>query len=341
MEEGLNKKAILALGGGVRLPEGFEFPFRISHSTAGPGAGFGSAVFAFGRYRVKKSVSYTGGEFELVVDGDRYSMTRRGEPFIDEIRLEPVVRHSPEQAFFNLDPRCMFHCVYCNSPLLDPSEDKHLSTEKIMDMLEESTSQYGIKCVSFTSGVVGSVQQTVDRMVEAVKAVKARFPDMPVGVEPYVATREQIQSLKDAGAEEIKINIESPSKEIFQRVCPDLDYDGIWEMLGIAVEIFGRGKVTSNIIFGMGETDEQMEHVMDRMCSMGVIPGIRALRTNTINMEAMGEVLQGVDRATPQRAVLLAQKQKECMVRHGFDHMPLKTMCMGCGCCDLVPFVDF
>lgn len=341
MEEGLNKKAILALGGGVRLPEGFVLPFRISHSTAGPGAGFGSAVFAFGKYRVKKAVSYSAGEFELVVDGDRLSMTRRGEPFIDEIRLEPVVRHSPEQAFFNLDPRCMFHCAYCSSPLLDPSEDKHLSTEKIMEMLEESDSQYGFRCVSFTSGVVGSIQQTVDRMAEAVKAVKVRFPDVPIGVEPYVVTREQVQQLKDAGAEEIKINVESPSREIFQRVCPDLDYDGIWEMLGIAVEIFGRGKVTSNIIFGMGETDEQMEQVMDRLCSMGVIPGIRALRTNTINMESMGEVLQGVERATPQRAVLLAQKQKECMVRHGFDHMPLKTMCMGCGCCDLVPFVDF
>ena len=341
MEEDLIRKAELALGGGVRLPEGYVLPFRISRSTAGPGAGLGAAVLAFGRYRVKKPVSYSAGEFELVVDGDRLSLTRGGEPFLDEVRFEPVVRHSPDQAFFNLDPRCMFHCAYCSSPLLDPSEDKHLSTERIMEMLEESASQHGFGCISFTSGVVGSIQQTVDRIADAVRAAKARFPDVPVGVEPYVSTREQILQLKDAGAEEIKINVESPSREVFGRVCPDLDYDGIWEMLEAAVGIFGRGKVASNMIFGMGETDEQMERAMDRLCAMGAVPGIRALRTNRINLGSIGGILEGVDRATPERAVRLAMKQKECMERHGFDSMPLRTMCMGCGCCDLVPFVDF
>ena len=49
MEEDLiQKKALLILGGPVRLPKGFEFPYRVSHDTAGPGAGYGSAVFAFG-----------------------------------------------------------------------------------------------------------------------------------------------------------------------------------------------------------------------------------------------------------------------------------------------------
>ena len=135
----LEKKAILTLGGGVRLPEGYVVPCRISRSTAGPGAGFGSVAFYFGGYRVKKSISYDSGEFELHVSDDgKLSLTRNGEPFLDEIELQPVVRHCPEQAFFNLDPRCMYHCAYCSSPLLDMKDDKHLSTEKIMEMLKES-----------------------------------------------------------------------------------------------------------------------------------------------------------------------------------------------------------
>ena len=40
MEEDLIfRKATLALGGKVKLPEGFEVPVRVSHSTSGPGAG--------------------------------------------------------------------------------------------------------------------------------------------------------------------------------------------------------------------------------------------------------------------------------------------------------------
>ena len=284
MEEALRRKAVLTLGGAVRLPEGFEPPCRISHSTAGPGAGFGSAVFAFDGYRVKKTVSRESGEFELVVGKrGRLSLTRRGRQFIPRVEIVPVVRHCPEQAFFNLDPRCMYRCAFCNSPLLDPSEDKHLSTERIMGMLEESLSSSEVKAVSLTSGVVGDVGSTVDRFVDVIRAVRSRCPDMPIGVEPYVSSREHIERLKEAGADEIKLNLESPSREVFSRACPDLDMDSIWSLLSDAVDVFGRGRVVSNIIYGMGETDADLDVAMERMCRMGVLPGLRALRVNDIN----------------------------------------------------------
>lgn len=340
MEEDLRKKAILTLGGGVLLPEGYALPCRISRSTAGPGAGFGSFAFSFGPYRVKKSVSYEDGEFELHDDDGRLSLTRNGEPFLDDIKIEPVVRHCPRQAFFNLDPRCMFHCAFCNSPLLSMDEDKHLSSEKIMQMLEESVSEYDVDAVSFTSGVVGSIDSTVDRFVEIVAMVRERYPDMPIGVEPYVSSREHIQSLKDAGADEIKLNLESPRKDIFEKVCPDLDHDRIIDLLGEAVGIFGKGNVISNIIYGMGETDEDLEGAMERLCSMEVIPGLRALRTNSMNGSQISDVIGDVEPVTPDRVIRLAEIQKSIMARHGFDRMPSRTMCMECGCCDLVPFKD-
>lgn len=341
MEEDLNRKAILTLGGGVLLPKGFELPYRISRSTAGPGAGFGSFAFSFNGYRVKKSVSYESGEFELHQrdDGSLY-LTRHGEPFIDDITIEPVVRHCPEQAFFNLDPRCIFHCAYCNSPLLDMSEDKHLSTEKIMEMLDESVSMYDVKAVSFTSGVVGSVDATVDRFVDVVRAVRGRYPDIPIGVEPYVSTREHILMLKDAGADEIKLNLETPRKDIFEKVCPDLDLNGIWSLLKDAVDIFGKGKVISNIIYGMGETDADLSDVMDSLCSMGVIPGLRALRTNGINSIQLTDAIGVPEPITSERALGLARMQKEIMKKHGLTSLSSHTMCMECGCCDLVPFRD-
>ena len=341
MEEDLNRKAILTLGGGVLLPKGFELPYRISRSTAGPGAGFGSFAFSFNGYRVKKSVSYESGEFELHQrdDGSLY-LTRHGEPFIDDITIEPVVRHCPEQAFFNIDPRCIFHCAYCNSPLLDMSEDKHLSTEKIMEMLDESVSMYDVKAVSFTSGVVGSVDATIDRFVDVVRAVRGRYPDIPIGVEPYVSTREHILMLKDAGADEIKLNLETPRKDIFEKVCPDLDLNGIWSLLKDAVDIFGKGKVISNIIYGMGETDADLSDVIDRLCSMGVIPGLRALRTNGINSIQLTDAIGVPEPITSERALGLARMQKEIMKKHGLTSLSSHTMCMECGCCDLVPFRD-
>ena len=342
MEEALRRKAVLTLGGPVRLPEDYILPCRMSHSTAGPGAGFGSAVFQFDGYRVKKSVSYEDGEFELVVGKrGRLSLTRKGRQFIPRVEIVPVVRHCPEQAFFNLDPRCMYGCAYCTSPLLNPSEDKHLSTDRIMEMLDESVSQYEVKAVSLTSGVVGSVDDTVARFVDVIKAVRSRYPDMPIGVEPYVSSREHIEMLRSAGADEIKLNLESPNREVFAKACPDLDYDGIWALLSDAVEVFGRGRVISNIIYGMGETDADLDVAMERMCRMGVLPGLRALRVNTLNRARLEGAGIRCEPVTPERAVRLAEIQKAAMKRHGLTTETSVTMCFECGCCDLVPFRDF
>lgn len=342
MEEALRRKAVLTLGGAVRLPEGFELPVRMSHSTAGPGAGFGSAVFAFDGYRIKKTVSYDSGEFELVLGKrGRLSLTRRGRPFIPRVTIEPVVRHCPEQAFFNLDPRCMYRCAFCTSPLLDPSEDKHLSADRIMEMLDESVRTQDVRAVSITSGVVGSVEETVDRFVEVVSRVRAAYPDMPIGVEPYVSSREHIQRLRDAGADEIKLNLESPKRDIFARVCPDLDFDAVMGLLKDAVEIFGRGRVISNIIYGMGETDADLDVAMERLCSMGVLPGLRALRVNDMNRARLLEAGVRGEQVSPDRAMRLAEMQKSSMRRHGLTTETSVTMCFACKCCDLVPFRDF
>lgn len=341
MDEMLEKKALLTLGGGVRLPEGYEVPCRISHSTAGPGAGFGAVAFSFGRYRVKKAVSYDSGEFELRVrnDGSLY-LTHGGEPFLDRVELQPVVRHCPEQAFFNLDPRCIYHCAYCSSPLLDMSEDKHLSTEKIMDMLHESMARYDVKAVSFTSGVVGTVEDTVARFVDVIGRVRGEYPDMPIGVEPYVGTPEHIRMLKEAGADEIKLNLETPRRDIFAKVCPDLDYDNIMSLLRAAVDVFGKGKVITNIIYGLGETDEDLRSSMEEICSIGAIPGLRALRVNSLNRDSLLKAIGETEEVTPERAMRLAEMQKSIMERHGLTSRTSGTMCLECGCCDLVPFRD-
>lgn len=341
MDGMLEKKAVLALGGGVRLPEGYEVPCRISRSTAGPGAGFGSVAFSFGGFRVKKSISYDSGEFELHVSGDgSLSLTHGGEPFLDRVELQPVVRHCPEQAFFNLDPRCMYHCAYCSSPLLDMRDDKHLSAEKIMDMLRESMETQDVRAVSFTSGVVGSVDETVARFVDVISRTRSEYPDVPIGVEPYVSSPEHIRMLKDAGADEIKLNLETPRRDIFAKVCPDLDYDGIMRLLSSAVEIFGRGRVVSNIIYGLGETDDDLRDAMEELCSMGVIPGLRALRVNSYNRDQLAAAIGEPAPVTKERALGLAAIQKEIMERHGLTSLTSRTMCMECGCCDLVPFRD-
>lgn len=340
MEKDLNRKARLILGGDVLIPKDFEIPVRISRSTAGPGAGKRSLVFAFDGMRVKKSISYDEGEFELRDDGGRLSIWNDGRVFIDEVRILPVVYHSPEQAFFNLDQRCIFRCVFCASPLLGVDATKDLTDDKIVSMIRSAERVSEIPSVALTSGVVGSVRETVDRMASCVRRLRREFPDKIIGVEPYVDSEEQIRQLKDAGADEIKINRETARDDIFRKVCPDLDRQRIFEMLEHSVRVFGKGHVASNVIYGMGESDDDVVGEMEMLASAGCIPGLRALKINDANRENLVRILGELEPVTPERMVRLAEEQKIIMERHGLDTNTFRTMCFACQCCDIVPFRD-
>ncbi|MDR0198512.1 MAG: radical SAM protein [Methanomassiliicoccaceae archaeon] len=340
MEEDLiRKKAQLILGGDVLLPSGYKMPYRISRSTAGPGAGKRSAVFSFGGMRVKKGISYDSGEFELVDDNGSLSLNRHGTPFIGGVEIRPVVFHSPEQAFFNLDQRCKYNCRFCTSPLLKEDVTRSLTDEKIVNMIRDSMNEQNVVSVALTSGVVGSVRESVDRMVSCVRAIRMNFPDIPIGVEPYVDSADQIRALRDAGAGEMKINLETPRKDIFDKICPELDHLKIAEMLRASVKIFGRGKVTTNLIFGIGETDGDLEGCMNELASFGCVPGLRVVRINEINRDNMRSagIVYDVDE---ERMIRLARLQKKILEAHGLTTHTFRTMCFECGCCDLVPFRD-
>ncbi|MGE4274999.1 MAG: radical SAM protein [Candidatus Methanomethylophilaceae archaeon] len=341
MEEDLiEKKAILLQGGAVQLPQGFQVPFRISRSTAGPGAGRRSIVFMFHGMRVKKSIVYEEGEFQLLPKEGGYALQRHGSPFLEDVEIGPVVFHSPEQAFFNLDQRCMYHCLYCNSPLLDVHATKGLSKEKIVQMTREAMRSTPVLSLAITSGVYGSVQETVERIADCVRHVRQELPGLPIGVEPYVETREQMELLHQAGADEIKINLETPNQAIFRKVCPDLDQGLIWRMLQDAVEVFGRGKVASNIIYGMRETDDDLLDTVERMASMGVAAGLRMLSLNDTNRPYMEAALGQLQAPSVKRMIRLAEAHKRILQRHRLDPRTFHTMCFACTCCDLVPFHD-
>jgi len=340
MEEDLiRKKAQLILGGDVLLPVGYKMPYRISRSTAGPGAGKRSAVFSFNGMRVKKGISYDAGDFELVENDGILSITKNREPFIDTVEIKPVVFHSPEQAFFNLDQRCKYNCKFCTSPLLKEDVTKLLTDEKIVEMIKNAMKEQNVISVALTSGVAESIDETVDKMASCVKAIRKEFPNIPIGVEPYVDSEEQVKKLKDAGATEMKINMETPRKDIFDLICPELNYSEISKMLRFSTEIFGRGKVTTNLIIGIGESDDDLAECMKMLASFGCVPGLRAVRLNDLNRENMMNV-GIICSMTEERMIELAKIQKKILKDHDLTTETFKTMCFECGCCDLVPFRD-
>jgi biotin synthase-related radical SAM superfamily protein len=335
------KKAMLIAGGDVKIAQDFKPPYRLSRSTAGPGAGHASIILSFDGTRVRKSVSRESGEFELIQIDDGYGLRRKGEAFIDEVEIQPVIFHAPEQAFFNLGGTCIFDCRFCNTSYMNREYNKSLDPEKIIEMVIEASHRPDFRSVALTSPVVGSVHGTVMKLAYIISVLREKLdPRVPIGVEPYVDDLEDITRLRAAGADEIKLNIETFDRDIFQKVCGKLDYDQILRSIRYAVSVFGREKVTSNIIYGMGETDENVIEGVETLARMGCLANLRPLQLDQHNRGRLEEVLGELEPVTPERMVHLAMEQKQIFILYDISLLNMKTMCGACHCCDLVPFLD-
>jgi len=334
------RKAELLAGGAVGIPKDFRLPFLPSRSTAGPGAGYAAVVFGFENTRAKKAITRGPGDFELGGAGKRLDILKGGRPFIRDVKLIPTLLHAPFQAFVNIDHACVMNCKFCASPRLKAHVTKDLDDKKIIGMIMQASKQKGFKSVAITSAIPDSPELTVERLAGIVGRVRKMLPRTPIGVEPYLTRPDEVDLLKASGANEIKLNIESFDRDIFEKVCPNRDYDTILHMVNHAGEVFGRNKVCSNIIYGMGETDENVLEGVAVLANMGAVATLRALRRNDYNLDLLEEILGPLAPVPAERMLRLAREEKKILKRHGLTTLSFRTMCDACLSCDIVPFWD-
>jgi biotin synthase-related radical SAM superfamily protein len=336
------KKAELIHSGRIYVPDSIELPYALSSSTAGPGAGGKALALSFGETRLKLGVTKDeNAEFTLAKKDTGYKILKGEDVFIEEVAIIPTLLHAPNQAFVNLYDECVYNCAFCPTPVLDDDKRKNRDITQAVEMIIEAAQDPDFQSVAITSGILGSPGKTLDDMILVVEKVKLELPDVEIGVEPYVEDKEDLQRLHDAGATEIKINIESFDREIFSRICPDLDYELILNMLEEAVKIFGSGKVATNIIIGLGESDESVINGLEHFAGIGAVPGLRVLRLNDFNKERITQALgHEVVKVPQERMIRLAHTQKEILEKHGLTTQSFRTMCHECGCCDIVPGRD-
>jgi len=123
--------------------------------------------------------------------------------------------------------------------------------------------------------------------------------------------------------------------EIFQKVCGDLTLEYILDKLKDAVNIFGKNRVFSNFIIGLGESDDSVRNGIEVLAKIGVIPILRPVNPHPLRV---GDCF--TERPSPERLLKLARIEAEVLKKYRLNPKLARTMCLKCTGCDLVPFVD-
>jgi len=104
---------------------------------------------------------------------------------------------------------------------------------------------------------------------------------IPISVSCQPLQRENIVQLAEAGIERIGIPLDAATEEIFTRIKGSstggfYSWKDQWKLLNEGVGVFGKGKVTTHLIVGLGETEKHMIKTLQQCVDMAVLPGLFA-----------------------------------------------------------------
>jgi biotin synthase-related radical SAM superfamily protein len=244
-------------------------------------------------------------------------------------RLEQPLLHCPEQAYITVSERCIFDCKFCAVPKLMGGIK---SNQTVLQMVEEAAKTGLLRAISLTSGVEVSPQAEAERVAGIVADLKRFGVPVGVSISPFPGVN---QILKDAGADEVKYNLECVDRHLFSQVCPGISYQEIMDALQEAVGVFGKNHVFTNIIVGLGESHETLRGSIDELTGMGIIPVLRAVFPHPLRAEETW-----MQRPSAERLLELARYLKRALEKNGLDGAFALTGCYRCTGCDLTPGRD-
>lgn len=321
-------KAKLISIGSVQVDKSlFPDQFKTT-ATAGPGAGGTSIFLRAGNRRVRLTIN------DLsplrILPEDDHVVVLNGNDVIASGMLERPLCHCPEQAYITLSEKCIFDCQFCPVPKL---QGEVKTNEKVKQMVAEAYATGELKAISLTSGVSVSPEKEVRRAADIIKQLSHEY-GLPIGVSVY-PTKDSSEELYSAGACEVKYNVETMDPKLFCRFCPDLSLPSVLEALDNAVNIFGRNRVSSNFIVGLGESDETVRKGIERLTGRCIIPILRPISPNPLRNNA-GDI----NRPNDERLLRLGNMLRDMLDRHSLCVDKSRTMCLLCTGCDLTPHRD-
>ena len=139
-----------------------------------------------------------------------------------------------------------------------------------------------------------------------------------------------LDEVRVAGVDAVGMHLETFDPEVLARVAPGKAATGIdgyfraWER---AVEVFGRGRVSTYVILGMGEDRALTEEGCRRAIEMGVYPFVVPLRP------VPGTLMADSPAPEPDYVARIYGEVSAMIADAGLDHLDAKAGCARCQAC--------
>jgi len=146
-----------------------------------------------------------------------------------------------------------------------------------------------------------------------------------------------INQLRDSGVDSVGIHIESFDPAVLARVAPAkarTGFDGYVRAWQRAVEVFGRGQVSTYVILGMGEDPEMTVDGCRRAADMGVYPFVVPLRP------VPGSLMEDWLPPSASEVARVYQRVVPYLAERGLRADDVKAGCARCQACSALGLME-
>jgi len=201
--------------------------------------------------------------------------------------LEGKLNAEPTTAYFMTYKagKCTANCGFCPQARSSRSKAELLSrviwpifpTCSVLKKLEAAVENGKIMRVCIQALTYPEVIAHLAALVTAVN----QHAKVPISVSCQPITIENIRCLAEAGAERIGIALDAATEILFSQVKGEnvhgpYTWENQFRLLREAVEVFGKGKVSTHLIVGLGETENEAVSLIQRSLDMDVSPALFA-----------------------------------------------------------------
>jgi radical SAM protein (TIGR04043 family) len=188
----------------------------------------------------------------------------------------------------------------------------------------------GIKHMVMTSGTPNTSDRGAAYLAECTQAIKQRV-DLPIQVQCEPPDDfGWFQRLKAAGADSLGMHLEAINPDVRAKIMPgkaDVPVEYYFEAFSAAVEVFGRGQVSTYLLAGLGDTVDELVTGCDRLIQLGVYPFVVPFVPIT------GTPLEHHPAPSSEMMFSLYQQVGTLLKRSGMSAKDIKAGCGKCGAC--------
>jgi len=178
--------------------------------------------------------------------------------------------------------KCEANCAFCPQAQESTSSSDRLSRiswpEFRLDDVTKKLSEYKqFRRLCVQTLCYPEVVDDVEHIVRALRGVSK----VPISVAIHPISKQDMIRLKEAGVSNIGIALDASTAELFEEIKGEgrsspYRWEDHTQGLQDALEIFGKGNVTTHLIIGLGETEIEATEFIMKMYEKGISVGLFA-----------------------------------------------------------------